>query len=81
MAHSKATLGWMIEVSERRLGGNPCTRRYYVAVVDEKEALSTVRGESETANPTVRAKRKIYDENGVWFKARAVHHRSRFRQA
>jgi hypothetical protein len=61
MTHSKATLGWMIEVSERRLGGNPCTRRYYVAVVDEKEALSTVRGESETANPTVRAKRKITD--------------------
>jgi hypothetical protein len=57
------TLGWMIEVSERRLGGNPCTHRYYVAVVDENEALRAVRNDSETENPTVRARRKITDPN------------------
>lgn len=56
-----AALGWMFEVSERRLGGNPITRRYYVAVPDESDALLEVRRASETVNPTVRAKRKITD--------------------
>jgi hypothetical protein len=56
-------LGWMIEISERRLGGNPCTRRYYVEIADESEALRAVRGDSETENPTVRAKRKITEPN------------------
>jgi hypothetical protein len=56
-------LGWMIEISERRLGGNPCTRRYYVAIADESEALRAVRSDSETENPTVRAKRKITEPN------------------
>ena len=56
-----ATLGWMIEVSERRLGGNPVTRRYYVAVPDESDAILMMRRASETVNPTVRSKRKITD--------------------
>jgi hypothetical protein len=54
-------LGWVFEVSENRLGGNPFTRRYYVAVVDEVEALSVVRRKAETANPTIRVRRKISD--------------------
>lgn len=56
-------LGWMIEISERRLGGNPFTRRYYVAIPDEVEALRAVRSNSETENPTVRAIRKITEPN------------------
>ena len=56
-----AILGWMIEVSERRLGRNPTTRRYYVAVPDERDALLKVRRASETVNLTVRSKRKITD--------------------
>jgi hypothetical protein len=56
-------LGWMIEISERRLGCNPCTRRYYVAIADESEALRAVQSDSETENPTVRAKRKITEPN------------------
>ena len=58
---SMHALGWMIEVSERRLGGNPSTSRYYVAVADQGEALDAVRRESETAHPTIRATRKITD--------------------
>jgi hypothetical protein len=62
MTHNAVpALGWMFEVSERRLGGNPITRRYYVAVPDESDALLKVRRASETVNPTVRAKRKITD--------------------
>jgi len=56
-----ATLGWMIEVSERRLGGNPVTRRYYVAVPDESDAILMMRRASEIVNPTVRSKRRITD--------------------
>ena len=56
-------LGWMIEISARRLGGNPFTHRYYVAIADEGEALRGVRSDSETENPTVRAKRKITEPN------------------
>ena len=59
--YADQTLAWMIEVSERRLGGNPVTRRYYVAVADEAAALNAVHRQSETMNPTVRAKRKITD--------------------
>jgi hypothetical protein len=53
----------MIEIRERRLGGNPSTRRYCVAIADEAEALRAVRSDSETENPTVRAKRKITEPN------------------
>jgi hypothetical protein len=56
-----APLGWMIEVSERRLRGNPTTRRYYVAVSDETDAILQVRRASETVNLTIKAKRKITD--------------------
>ena len=56
-----ATLGWMIEVSERRLAGNPVTRRYYVAVPDERDAILMMRRASVSMSPTVRAKRKITD--------------------
>ena len=56
-------LGWMIDISARRLGGNPFTHRYYVAIADEGEALRAVRSDSETENPTVRATRKITEPN------------------
>ena len=58
---SDQTLAWMIEVSERRLGGSPLSRRYFVAVADESTALIAVRRASETVNPTIRTKRKITD--------------------
>ena len=54
-------LGWMIEVGECRLGRNPITRRYCVAVVDEKAALEAVDRQPYDAKPVVRSKRKITD--------------------
>jgi hypothetical protein len=56
-----APLGWMVEVSERALGGNPITRRYYVAVPDKGDALRKVRHASTTPNLIVRTARKITD--------------------
>ena len=56
------TLGWIIEVSERGLGGRtPSSRRYYVAIADEDKALLAVYSKSDTVNPTVRGKREITD--------------------
>jgi hypothetical protein len=54
-------LGWMIEVGECRLGRNPVTRRYCVAVADETEALEAVDRQPYDAKPVVRSKRKITD--------------------
>ena len=54
-------LGWMIEVGECRLGRNPVTRRYCVAVADEATALEAVDRQRYDAEPVVRSKRKITD--------------------
>ena len=55
-------LGWMIEVGEQRLGRNPgASRRYCVALADEKAALEAVHRQPFNAKPVVRSKRKITD--------------------
>ena len=55
-------LGWMIETSERGVGGRvPVTSRYYVALADESLALQAVHRRSKTARPTIRVRRKITD--------------------
>ena len=52
----------MIEVGERRLGRNPTTQRYCVAIGDESAALAAVDRQLHDANPVVRSKRKITDQ-------------------
>ena len=51
----------MIEVGECRLGRNPITRRYCVAVSDEATALKAVDRQPYDSKPVVRSKRKITD--------------------